>query len=135
MLKPLWVMEFEDWVKKLKIKSGKIDIYKGEQPSLKKLLQTGMGNCVATSKLFRKILKKHRISYVHVAFGEFDPKKDRHQVTLVYTDCRSIWFQSNTLLKEFQSFSSLIQYAEKEMAWQTKGMTIEEFKKVIFSKK
>ncbi|HBM45401.1 MAG: hypothetical protein UT05_C0013G0007 [Parcubacteria group bacterium GW2011_GWF2_38_76] len=129
---PIWARDFNNEIIKLRKRAKKYDIYEGEQPYLIKLRKSGQGNCVAVSKLFRKILRKYKISYQHIIIGEYDKTKERHQITIVRSNERSIWLQSNTLLMEFQSFSKLIAYAEEEMGWKDKGMAIEQMKWVKF---
>lgn len=125
---PIWVLEFRKQIKKFKRAVGSSDIYKDRQSDLSELFRIGRGNCVAMSKLFRKILKSHSIPYQHMIIGESDARRNTHQITLVYESDNSIWFQSNDILRRFKSFSSLIKYAENEMKWKNRGMKVVEAK-------
>lgn len=132
MLIPVWAEKFLNNMAKLRKIAGQQDIYDYDNASLPVLLRTGKGNCVATSKLFRKILKKLRVTYQHIGLGEYDAAKDSHQITIVYQNENSIWLQSNDKLLEFNSLSNLIKYAETEMGWKDLGMKVLESEWVEF---
>jgi hypothetical protein len=125
---PIWALEFRKQIKKFKRAVGGSDIYKKQQSDLSELFRIGRGNCVAMSKLFRKILKGHSIPYQHMIIGESDTRRSTHQITLVYESNNYIWLQSNDILRRFKNFSSLIKYAENEMKWKSKGMKVVEVK-------
>ena len=123
---PIWVTEFQREIDKLKKKTKNGDIYQYPQGNLEILKKTGRGDCIAISRLFREILRKHNIDRVqHLVVGVMDPKDEaNHQITVVYEDKEKIWLQSNEKILCFKALHLLIKYSENEMAWNKKGFMI-----------
>lgn len=122
---PKWVVEYLVTIEKLKKMTRDGQIYSGNQPDLDILKKTGKGNCVAMSKLFAEILRKHEVESVQqMIIGIIDPDEDRHQVTLVYQGTEMIWYQSNETLLCFKTLSQLNKYMEREMGWKDKAVAV-----------
>lgn len=118
---PKWVVEYLVTIDKLKKLTRDGQIYSGDQADLSILKKTGKGNCVAMSKLFAEILRKHDVdSAQQKIIGIIDPKEDNHQITLVYEGTERVWYQSNENLLCFKTLSQLYKFMEKEMGWQDK---------------
>ena len=116
---PIWITEFEEEIEELKKKTNDGDIYCAGQDSLKVLLRTGQGSCVATSKLFRMILRKHVVEKAfQMHIGSLNPKEQwDHQATVVVEKMGKFWYQSNDIVRMFTDYIELIKFAASEMGW------------------
>jgi hypothetical protein len=123
----LAVWEFRKTVKEFK-KITK-EIYSINQDKLPVLMKTGRGNCVAFSKLFRKICKKRKVRVYHARIRNITDKKEHdHQLSLVYDDReRIIWLQTNGKIFRFKNFSRMIKFAGNEVGWNLKQTFMAEF--------
>ena len=100
---PPWIIKFQKEVKRLR-RIAKGNWYLHPQPSLSKLKKTGLGNCVAWSRLMTEIAASYRLLIVQLIIGEkyeYISNEDRHQITVIIDNNMVVWIQSNVWFSKF----------------------------------
>ncbi len=113
-----WTQDFRDNVLVLaKLSRGRL--YEYPQPSLKTLLATGKGDCVAWSKLMAKVAIKNKIPYKHYVLYSRN-KEDifsHHQISILESGGQ-MWLQSNHSVMLVDDMKEALTTASKQIAWE-----------------
>ncbi len=102
---PFWVQEFKKRVKDLRKLAGDKDWFLDFQNSIKRLKETGQGNCIAWSKLMVEITTKSDLVTILVVIRDRNEEKSgeyRHQICVVVGKDNTVWYQSNLWLRKFK---------------------------------
>jgi len=115
---PEWVLEFLKWEKKAKKKNNK-QWYHDTQPKLKTLMETGLGNCVAWSRLMAHIVRKKRLRcFIVVIVSKYPDNKNelpRHQFNIIFDDDNNVWCQSSIYIRYIKQISSDKKLTKKQI--------------------
>ena len=120
---PPWISHFRALVRM----AGHVskEPYQKGQEALLLLMESGRGNCIAWSKLFRDVLSFYQVQEAyHMIFCLPRGKTVGHQITIVYNKDGTVWCQSNEKVRLFKNIWSAQRYGAKEMGWLKKGIKI-----------
>ncbi len=93
MVKTSWLIEFKRETKKL-VNKSKGFWYQHNQNSLKTLLRTGIGSCIAWSLLAMDIAKKINLTIYLIVLRKPGNRWVRHQISLVIESNGNVYLQS-----------------------------------------